>query len=402
MATGSLSEVASCDMAGSIGDDVLAVLPDALLVVAPNMTIVKSNNQFRELFDLPIYAAHPGASVLDVADQIEFATKVLDIGPARHPLRARWARTFSDAEPMDHIETLSDGRSISIRIRPLANGRVLVLFSDQSGEARRDADFSAVARRFEQVSCELSEVSLGLSRALDNPLRKMADCAERLEAKHREALTEGGKVYVDRIIAAEAYMRAVLRDFGVYTRLTPSSPEVKDVSLEDLVRTVLDRVRDKIKAVDANVDYGSLPVVPGHPELLGQLIQHVIENALLYRRPDVRPYISVTYDRQLGSAGRPEIAFSISDNGMGFDPQHAEAVFRIFQSVGPDMDGMHTGFGLAACRKIANQHGGSISATSVQDEGTTVTVILPAERSGLVRDEAQDDEALLGAGRDWS
>ncbi len=396
MVIGSPSNAASSGSPGAIGELVISALPDAMVVLSSELNILRSNDQFRVLFGLPIYSAHPGASILDVADQIDFNVSGLDDAQPRFPLRARWERIFTEADPMDHVEMLGDGRSFSVRCRPLIGTGTLVLFADMSAAARRDADFSALARRNDELSAELSEVTLGLTRALDSPLRKISDCAEKLGDKHSTSLNEGGRIYIDRVVETSARMRGVLRDFMSYVRLTKASELNENVSMEDIVRRVLEAMRAEISKAGANVEYSALPAIPGDPDLLFQVFRHLIDNALKYRRTDVQPLVKISCETQFGKAGQPEAKFLIADNGSGFDPRHADAVFGMFLSVGGDMDAPRNGFGLAACRNIARQHRGSISAETEIGKGTTISLVLPAKHQKLGSSEAQDDEALLG------
>lgn len=388
------ADAASC----SIGDKVLGALPDALLLLGDDLAIVHSNDQFRTLFGLPIYAARPGALLLDVADQIDFDAAVALNATARHPLRARWQRMFADAESMDHVEILSDGRSVLMRYRPLAEGGALVLFSDITDGARREADQSALVREHHQVLTELSEVTLGLTRALDSPLRAITDCIGWLDTKHATSLADGARVYLDRMAKASDLMRSVLRDFRGYADLASGEGAREEVDLEEVVREVLAIMQRQITDTAAHVEYDSLPSVPGDRALLTLLFEHVIDNALKFRRPDAEPSIKIAYKSQAGVAGQREAVITVADNGLGFDPAHAEAVFGIFRSIGPEDDGPRNGFGLAACHKIARLHGGAISAETERDVGTTIKLVLPAEKTGARRNEAGDDAALLGKG----
>ena len=68
---------------------------------------------------------------------------------------------------------------------------------------------------------------------------------------------------------------------------------------------------------------------------------------------------------------------TVEDNGIGFDPQHQERVFGIFQRLHPRDVYEGTGIGLAICRKIAEHHNGSISARGAPGKGAVFEVLLP-------------------------
>ncbi len=73
---------------------------------------------------------------------------------------------------------------------------------------------------------------------------------------------------------------------------------------------------------------------------------------------------------------------TVEDNGIGFDPRHQERIFGIFQRLHPREVYEGTGIGLAICRKIAEHHGGKITAQGNPDQGSTFEVLLPVVQRG--------------------
>jgi chemotaxis family two-component system sensor kinase Cph1 len=67
----------------------------------------------------------------------------------------------------------------------------------------------------------------------------------------------------------------------------------------------------------------------------------------------------------------------VSDNGIGFEPRYAGRIFRVFERLHGRDEYPGTGIGLPLCRRIAESHGGGISAESIPGEGSAFTVTLP-------------------------
>jgi light-regulated signal transduction histidine kinase (bacteriophytochrome) len=67
----------------------------------------------------------------------------------------------------------------------------------------------------------------------------------------------------------------------------------------------------------------------------------------------------------------------VRDNGIGFEPQYAARIFRVFERLHGRSEYPGTGIGLALCRKIAERHGGTALADATPGVGATFTVILP-------------------------
>ena len=67
----------------------------------------------------------------------------------------------------------------------------------------------------------------------------------------------------------------------------------------------------------------------------------------------------------------------MQDNGIGFEQKYAERIFEVFKRLHGRSAYEGTGVGLALCRRIAEQHGGHITATSAPGQGATIRVTLP-------------------------
>jgi signal transduction histidine kinase len=140
----------------------------------------------------------------------------------------------------------------------------------------------------------------------------------------------------------------------------------------------------------ANVVVGELPVIKGHRRQILQLFQNLITNALKFTKPGITPEIrissAVVSGEDITSFSLPEESqhqsfnvIEIADNGIGFEQQHADTIFKMFQRLHGKTEYEGTGIGLAIVRKVVENHKGFITAESEPGEGATFRVFLPIE-----------------------
>jgi signal transduction histidine kinase len=110
--------------------------------------------------------------------------------------------------------------------------------------------------------------------------------------------------------------------------------------------------------------------------LLHQLFYNLINNSLKFSRQDVPPIITIS--GQLAEESGVEFArIIVADNGIGFEQQYAPSIFNSFTRLNAKDRYEGTGLGLALSKKIAERHGGSITAISSPGQGTAIIVQLP-------------------------
>jgi signal transduction histidine kinase len=122
---------------------------------------------------------------------------------------------------------------------------------------------------------------------------------------------------------------------------------------------------------------GGLPTVKGDPTLLAMLWQNLVGNAIKFRREDVTPRLGIECHPVAGD-GAPMWSIAVSDNGIGIAPEFSEKVFVIFQRLHGRDAYSGTGIGLALCKKIVEQHGGTIVIDNAHTGGTRFVFTLPA------------------------
>jgi light-regulated signal transduction histidine kinase (bacteriophytochrome) len=184
-------------------------------------------------------------------------------------------------------------------------------------------------------------------------------------------------------------MRSLIDDLLAYSNTTLGITGFVEVNLNEVVKEVLDDTEVTTIEKMAKVNVQQLPIVKGDQRQLRQLFQNLISNALKYHKKGEAPEVQILSRIVQGKdieADIPGIThemtfyeIQVQDNGIGFDPDDAERIFRIFQRLHGKAEYEGTGVGLAIVEKVVENHHGFIWAESSPGMGATFKVLLPAE-----------------------
>jgi signal transduction histidine kinase len=229
---------------------------------------------------------------------------------------------------------------------------------------------------------ELQDFAYVASHDLQEPLRKIQAFGDRLKTKFAPALAEDGRDYLERMQNAASRMQTLINDLLAYSRITTNAQPFVPVDLRQITREVLGDLEVRIEQTQGRVVVGELPTVDADPLQMRQLLQNLIGNALKFNREYTHPIVKVYAQPVNGAAPGPDgngarCQLFVEDNGIGFDMKYLDRVFGMFQRLHGRDQYEGTGVGLAICRKIAERHGGEITAKSGAGQGATFIVTLP-------------------------
>jgi signal transduction histidine kinase len=248
------------------------------------------------------------------------------------------------------------------------------------------------ARELARSNAELDQFASIASHDLQEPLRKIRTFSERVVHTESAALSDKGRDYLNRTNASAERMQRLIEDLLKFSRVSTQGHAFTQVDLGQVTADVLEDLGEAIQQSGSVVRVGQLPTISADAPQMRQLVQNLISNALKFRRAGVTPeiFISATVEGE-------QVNLVVQDNGIGFEPQYARRIFRIFERLHGRGAYPGTGIGLALCRKIAERHGGTVRAHSIPGEGATFTVIMQSQRKeaviDLVNSDAPDESA---------
>lgn len=224
---------------------------------------------------------------------------------------------------------------------------------------------------------ELERYAFLASHDLQEPLRHLTLTSQLMEKELTSESGYGVSTYLKDIIQSSKRMRKMVADMLQYARIESSESNFEEVSLSDVISIAIDNLRERIKETGARITFERLPNIAGNRSQLVSLFQNLLGNALKFRSAHV-PLVTIR-----GHSKDDELEVEIEDNGIGFDPKYADAIFEAFRRLHSQNAYPGTGIGLAACKKIITQHHGRIWATSQGPGGATFHFTFPLRHKGI-------------------
>lgn len=219
---------------------------------------------------------------------------------------------------------------------------------------------------------ELQHYASVASHDLRSPLRSVKGFLAVLGKTSAGRLDEKGRDLIARCVRAVDHMDRLTADLLSYARLQRGSEPFADVDLNAVVDEAKTLLAAPIAQSGAVIDVGALPVVRGAAGELIRLFENLLSNAIKYRGAQP-PRIRIDAAR----TARGWLV-SVTDNGIGIEPEFRERVFGLFERIPSQRPADGTGIGLAICRKVVQRHGGKIWVDPVPGGGSSLRFTLAA------------------------
>ncbi len=284
-----------------------------------------------------------------------------------HALSGAFDETFRIIDQDGNIRWIRD-RSYPIRDDRGRVVRIAGVATDITQLQQATVNLARSNEMLEQANQDLSQFASIASHDLQQPLRTVSGYAYRINKQYNDELSQDMKQMFGRIEHGVNQMQGLIDSLREFTDITSGVVTVNVVDLAVLLDEVITGLESDIAANPGTViEYDNLPSVVCNEQLVGQVLQNLISNALKYRSGQP-PHIRIEADERAN-----EWEIRVSDNGIGIDPRHQERVFQIFKRLDPSEQVEGKGIGLAVVKKIVERHDGHVFFTPNEAGGTTFT-----------------------------
>ncbi len=345
----------------------LDVLPDALVAVFdPKLRVlsIEGGGQAR----LPFPPSRAVGHHLD-----EFLT------PDQQARIEPHLRAAMRGEPTQFDFHASNGVIWLVEMVPMIDGvgRVaggIAMFRDVTLQRESERALADHARELERSNAELEQYAYIASHDLSEPLRMINGYLRLLQRRYGDELDDDAQQFVDFALGGALRMRELIDDLLAYSKVGREASIAEPVPLQPLVEAVWHTLTAEREGPEPTLLAAGLPVVVGDPVQFGQVFQNLLSNALKFVEPGRAPVVEVAAVPLPDGGWR----LTVQDEGIGFDTEQGERMFRMFQRLHTSDEYPGTGVGLAITRKVIEAHGGRIRAEHRPGGGACFCIDLPA------------------------
>ena len=255
-------------------------------------------------------------------------------------------------------------KTIGNAIAPVLNAR-LMAYREERDRITAQEQLKRLNKDLTRSNEELEQFAYVASHDLQEPLRMVSSYVQLLERRYKDKLDDSARDFIHYAVDGANRMKTLINDLLAFSRVGSRGKPVETVAAADAVTTATRNLGQLIEETGAEISVNDLPVVTADPGQLVQLFQNLISNAIKYRGENP-PKIQIAANET-----DSEWRFSVTDNGMGIDPQFHDKIFVIFHQLQSRKETTGTGIGLAICKRIAERHGGQIWVESEPGKGST-------------------------------
>jgi signal transduction histidine kinase/CheY-like chemotaxis protein len=274
----------------------------------------------------------------------------------------------------------------------------LVLAQDITEQHQIAKELAAKNADLVQLNRLKDEFLACISHELKTPLTAVLGLSSLLKNQMLGELNERQSRYAHLIYQSGRQLILIVNDILDLTRIETGQLELSPESVQ--IESVCREAYQQAQQLHANEQSGSesgtetpplrdfsLAVQPGVESLIAdemrlrQMLTNLLSNALKFTEPGGA--IGLTVESWEGW-----IAFKVWDTGIGIPPDKQHLIFQKFQQLENPMTRQFegTGLGLVLTQRLARLHGGDVTFTSVQGEGSQFTLLLPSHPPHVAQD----------------
>lgn len=355
-------------------NNIIATIPDGILVVDTNGHILRSNQRCEEIFGYrddemrgrPLEILIPERfRSHHVALRDSFMTQATQ-------------RKMGLGRDLYALHKSGGELPVEVALAPLKVGEtfeVIVAVTDITQRKANEEEIKRLNNSLEQEVLERTAELRGANRELKSfayavahdlraPLRAMTGFCQALVEDFQPDLPSEARVYLDQIVISSRRMSELVD--GLLTLARYSKGDIKRENID--LSALAESIRSEFSSLkpERKISWSIEPGIHGRGDanMLEVVMQNLISNAWKFTSETPEARIDVYTQRN-----QEGLNVCVADNGAGFDMAHAGKLFQPFQRLHRQEEFGGLGIGIATVQRIIHRHGGEIHATGTPNKG---------------------------------
>ncbi len=241
----------------------------------------------------------------------------------------------------------------------------------------KKSDLEAAVEKLKSLNSDLDCFAHICCHELREPLRTISSFSKLALDEYSAGQNNNIENFLRIVHTGVARMDKLVKSILEYSTNGFSTISMSLFSANDLVAEVLDMLNPYIQEKGVIIKSSIMPVIYADRLQIMQLFQNLINNSIKFSASAVNPVINICAT-QKGKF----VEFQIKDNGIGIARRYHKEIFLPFKRFHSRSEGSMYGIGLSLCKKIVENHGGSISMSSRENVGTNFKFLLPTQAIG--------------------
>ncbi len=288
----------------------------------------------------------------------------------------------------------SEDSKVEIKIKPPKGTREIILQAIATRVIGENDKMLGVATTLRDLTKEKeidrmkTEVVSMVAHELRSPLTSIAGFSELL--LDEEISQEQSNDYAEIILKESKRLGDLINKFLDISRIESGKSQIQKTSVDmrDVIRSIMsmNKYLAESKGIEVDIDVpNDISEVFVDREMMGEVILNLYSNAIKYCPDGKKVTITIEDNNE-------QQIIKVIDQGYGIPKNSLDKIFNKFFRVTENekiQDIPGSGLGLSLVKEIIEQHGGTIHAESVLDQGSTFTISLPQNSSSQTNPESE-------------
>jgi two-component system sensor kinase len=237
-------------------------------------------------------------------------------------------------------------------------------------------ELQSTAAELEVAYKDMESFSYSVSHDLRAPLRIIDGLSDILLKDYHDKLDDEGNNLLKLIQGNTKRMDQLVLALLEFSKAGRQEMSKDEINMEKAAALISGDLKAMFLERNINVDIKELPPAHGDIMLIRQVLTNLLSNAVKFTKDRDVASIEVGGRRE-GS----ENVYYVKDNGVGFDMEYADKLFKVFQRMHTLKEFEGIGIGLSIVDRIIKRHGGRVWAEGRPDEGATFYFTLPVKEA---------------------